>query len=294
MTMTIALFGAAGQVGSDCHRQLLNAGYSVIAWTRDNADFVNPETVAALVKSAKPAFIINACAYTAVDKAEAEQEVADLVNHQSVAALATACADLKIPLLHISTDYVFDGEATQPYAEDDPVNPLGIYGSTKLAGEQAIQDVLSEHIIIRTSWVFGEAGNNFVKTMLRVGAERQQLKVVNDQHGSPTYAGDIAKVILSFVDCYCDQLTLPWGVYHCTNEGETTWYDFACAIFDKALSAKVLDKTPEILPIPSSEFPTPAARPAYSVLATEKLTQFMGQPLPHWQQGLEQFLKNIK
>ncbi|MGH1487517.1 MAG: dTDP-4-dehydrorhamnose reductase [Cellvibrionaceae bacterium] len=292
--MKIALFGAAGQVGTDCAEALTQAGYVVISLTRNDVDFSQPDAVAQQVKSLKPDLVINACAYTAVDNAEKEKDLADLVNHQSVAAMAGSCAGLAIPLLHISTDYVFDGTATSPYQENDSVKPLGIYGETKLAGEKAIQDRMDQYIILRTSWVFGEQGNNFVKTMLRLGADRDQLSVVEDQVGRPSYVGDIVTAIESFVTAYENDQTLPWGIYHCSSEGETSWYDFAKAIFEKAFALGVLEKQPALSAIPSSQYPTPAPRPAYSVLATEKLEKFMGAPLPHWSKGLDTFINNMK
>jgi dTDP-4-dehydrorhamnose reductase len=292
--MKIALFGAAGQVGSDCEKALLSEGYQVLSLTRMDVDFANPEDVAKKVAQLSPDFVVNACAYTAVDKAEDDVALADAVNHQSVMSMAKACADLSIPLLHLSTDYVFDGNGNRPYKEDDTVNPLGVYGETKLAGEHAIQQNMKQYIILRTSWVFGENGNNFVKTMLRLASERDQLSVVDDQFGRPSYAGDIVEVILAFVNRYCDDGNLPWGIYHCSSEGETTWYGFAKAIFEKAEELGVIQQKPELSPIPSSQFPTPAPRPAYSVLSTEKLSSVIGGSLPAWEEGLAKFLLHIK
>ena len=291
--MKIIVFGAAGQVGAECVEVLDRKGYTVFALTRSDVDFAKPDEVSAKILQLEPDFVVNCCAYTAVDKAESERALADLVNHQSVLAMANTCSQYSIPLMHLSTDYVFDGEAAQPCKEEDPVSPLGVYGETKLAGEQAIQGNMDRYIILRTSWVFGEKGNNFVKTMLRVGAERNQLKVVNDQQGRPSYVGDIVSAVLYFIDIYRSDNSLPWGLYHCSSEGVTTWYGFAQCIFEEAVKFGVIDKAPEVLPIPSSEYSTPAPRPAYSVLSTEKLTSFMRAPLPNWQQGLQVFMKNI-
>ncbi len=289
--LKIALFGAAGQVGTDCGQALIQAGYDVVPLTRSTVDFAKPDIVHKEVVQIGPDVIVNACAYTAVDKAQEESELADLVNHQSVAAIARACSQLSIPLIHISTDYVFDGTSDTPYKESDPVEALGVYGATKLAGEIAIQHIMSQYVILRTSWVFGEHGHNFVKTMLRVGASREQLRVVDDQYGRPTYVGDIVAAILFFVSQYEKKQSFPWGIYHCSSEGEASWCGFAQAIFDMAFECGVIEKKPQVVAIPTSEYPTPAPRPAYSVLSTEKLTQLMGKPMPHWQQGLTQFLK---
>ncbi len=291
--LKVALFGAAGQVGTDCGQALIDKGYDVSLFTRSDVDFSIPEMVADKILNLKPSLVINACAYTAVDKAQEESELADLVNHQSVAAMADACFQLSIPLIHLSTDYVFDGTADAPYQEDDLVKPLGVYGATKLAGEQAVQQTMSQYVILRTSWVFGKHGNNFVKTMLRVGAGREQLSVVDDQYGRPTYVGDIVTAILFFVNQYEKKNSLPSGIYHCSSEGETTWHGFAQAIFDMAVQCGAIEKKPQVIPISTSEYPTPAPRPAYSVLSTEKLMKTMGSPMPHWQQGLAHFLKHI-
>lgn len=291
--LKVLLFGAAGQVGSDCLQALSDKGYSVEAVTRQSLDFADAEAVAAKVLSLKPEIVINACAYTAVDKAETEIELADKVNHLSVAALAEACATLAIPLIHLSTDYVFDGTRSSPYREDSSVNPVSVYGKTKLAGERVIQEKSDRYIILRTSWVFGEQGHNFVKTMLRLGKDRDQLKVVNDQLGRPTYVGDIVSCLVHCVAQYEQDKILPWGIYHCCSEGETSWYGFAKAIFAEAKAQGLIAREPEVLAIPSSEFPTPAPRPAYSVLSTEKLDQFMSSPLPHWQVGLKKFINHL-
>jgi len=294
LKIKVLLFGVNGQVGSDCVSAFSGSDYELICSSRNDTDFSHAKAVSSKVSSEAPDIVINACAYTAVDKAEQERDLAEAINHKSVEALAKSCAQLSIPLIHISTDYVFDGSATIPYKETDAVQPLGVYGATKLAGEQAIKANLAEHIILRTSWVFGEQGNNFVKTMLRLGADRDTLNVVNDQFGRPTYVGDIVNTIRFFVDTFAKNNTLAWGVYHCSSEGAVSWFDFAQAIFDEAYHLGVLAKSVKVSPIPSSEFPTPAPRPAYSVLDTAKLEQVLNTPLPHWKQGLQQFLNAIK
>ncbi|WP_317933059.1 dTDP-4-dehydrorhamnose reductase [Halioxenophilus sp. WMMB6] len=292
--MKILVFGHRGQVGSDLYQQLLDSHHEVIGVDRSQVDFGQPAAVAAAIATHQPELVINACAYTAVDKAETEQIIADAVNHLGVAAMAEACQALNIPTIHLSTDYVYAGDATSPYREDAATAPLGSYGKTKLAGDQALAEKNPQHIILRTSWVFGEQGNNFVKTMLRLGESRDELSVVADQQGKPTYAGDIVTAILAFVQAYEQARTLPWGVYHCASEGETTWHAFALAIFQSALDCGLLPRSPTVHAIPTSGYPTPAPRPTYSVLNTDKLTQFLGHPLPHWQVGLNKLLSHLK
>ncbi|MGH1440926.1 MAG: dTDP-4-dehydrorhamnose reductase [Cellvibrionaceae bacterium] len=290
--MKVMLFGSAGQVGSDCATALTVAGYDLCALTRNDVDFAQPNLVSSYIHKHCPDIVINACAYTAVDKAEEEKVLADLVNHQSVAVMAEACEALSVPLIHLSTDYVFDGTSRQPYVEDDAVNPLGVYGLTKLAGEKAIQNSLTSYIILRTSWVFGEQGNNFVKTMLRVGAVRDELSVVNDQFGRPTYVGDIVNTVLFLVRRFKEERTLPWGIYHCSSTGDTSWHRFAEAIFELAHEYGLIVAKPSVVAIPSVEYPTPAPRPEYSILSTNKLSELMGAPLPHWREGLSAFLQH--
>jgi len=292
--MKVLLFGANGQVGKDCAQALVTAGYGLVSSSRADTDFSDSAAVFSKVIDEAPGLVINACAYTAVDKAEDEKALANKVNHLSPQALAQSCAELSIPLLQLSTDYVFDGQGDKPYKENAKVSPLGVYGSTKLAGEKSVQESLPEHIILRTSWVFGEQGNNFVKTMLRLAEGRDELNVVNDQFGRPTYVGTIVDVILFFVEQYTQNKTLPWGTYHCSNQGAVSWFEFAEAIFAQAKEQGVLDKAMVVNPIPSSEFPTPAPRPAYSVLDTHKLETLMKTPLPHWELGLTTFLHTIK
>lgn len=296
--MNVLLFGANGQVGSACQTLFNNAdigqGFELIALTRKQADFAFPEKVSAAALEIAPDIIINACAYTAVDKAESESELAYTVNAQSVAALGKACKQLDIPCIHISTDYVFDGSDEAAYSESSPVAPLGVYGGSKYEGERLLQLETEKSIILRTSWVFGLQGNNFVKTMLRLGAERDELGVVADQRGCPTFAGDIAATIYQLVAKYQDENTLTWGVYHCSNSGSCSWYDFAQAIFEQGVEQGVLVKAPVVNPITTDQYPTPAKRPANSVLNCTKLEQLLGRAMPHWRDGLQQLCASAK
>ncbi len=287
--MKVLLFGANGQVGSECQKVFQKMGWDVLALTRQDADFSNPSAVYNAVKNIKPDVVVNACAYTAVDKAESEPDLANLVNAESVGAMGKACNQLKIPTIHISTDYVFNGTANTPYKEDALVAPMGVYGQSKLAGEQQLQLENPKHIILRTSWVFSAHGNNFAKTMLRVGAARDELGVVGDQFGCPTFAGDIAETIAAFISRLQDSGQFSsWGLYHCSNTGQCSWYDFALAVFEVGVQAGLLPKAPKVNSITTDQYPTPTARPAYSVLDGAKLGALLGQPMPHWRVGLLQ------
>jgi len=292
--VNILIFGAQGQVGSDLTKQLQQRGDNLICPGRAQLDFSQADAVGNFITSKRPDLVINCCAYTAVDKAESDVEVADAVNHMGVAAMAEACAKLAIPAIHISTDYVYAGDGVTPYLESAATGPLGIYGKTKLDGDLALAKILDKHIILRTSWVFGEYGNNFVKTMLRVSQNRSELSVVADQTGRPTYAGDIVASIIAFVRAIEEGVDISWGIYHCASEGITTWHGFACEIFAQAAELGIITQSPVVNAITTADYPTAAPRPAYSVLNTDKLTAFMGQPLPHWRVGLGQLLHHLK
>jgi dTDP-4-dehydrorhamnose reductase len=289
----VLLFGSNGQVGSACRQAFEGEGFELIALTRSDADFSDPESVYEAVIKYAPGFVINACAYTAVDKAESEPELAHKVNALSVASMAKVCNQLDIPCIHISTDYVFDGSGIGAYSEASPVAPLGVYGVSKFEGERLLQAEATKCIILRTSWVFGVQGNNFVKTMVRLGRERDELGVVGDQRGCPTFAGDIAAIIYTLVEQYRGDKILPWGVYHCSNSGECSWYDFAQAIFTQSVELGVLSKTPKLNAITTDQYPTPAKRPVNSVLDCRKLENAMGQSMRHWREGLKQVCASL-
>jgi len=263
----ILVTGANGQLGSEIKVLAVNYPGFDFVFT-DIADFPldKTEEIIANFNRIQPDIVINCAAYTAVDKAEQDQETADAINHLAIATLASLCKDSGAKLVHISTDYVFDGTSPIAYKEDDKPNPKSVYGATKLAGEIACSQNCPESIIIRTAWVYSEFGNNFVKTMLRLMTERDSLSVVNDQIGSPTYAADLAQVILTILD------SNKWepGIYHYSNAGEISWYDFAMDI--KAIA----HKSCEIKGIPASSYPTPAERPAYSLLDKSKIKSVYG------------------
>lgn len=292
--MKILIFGHNGQVGSSLVEQLNQQDQTLICPSRLEADFAHPEQITACIDTYQPDVIVNACAYTAVDKAETETDIADAVNHLSIAAMAKAAQAAGTPIIHLSTDYVYPGDGDSPYLEGDITGPASVYGVTKLAGDQALAAHLPQHIILRTSWVFGEHGNNFVKTMLRLAQSRNELSVVADQFGKPTYAGDIVTAILAFLHAIEQNTALDWGVYHCSSQGATSWHGFAEAIFEQALGLGLIKQQPKVHPIPSSEFPTPAPRPAYSVLDTSKLDAFLGGTPPHWSDGLSKVLRHLQ
>jgi dTDP-4-dehydrorhamnose reductase len=245
----------------------------------------------------KPDLIVNAAAYTAVDKAETETELAQAVNAIAPTVMAEEAQRLGATLIHVSTDYVFDGGKNTPYTEDDVTNPLGVYGRTKLKGEEGIRQTCTNHLILRTAWVYGTFGKvNFVKTMLRLFAERDEVRVVADQVGSPTWATDLAQAIATLLSQASQepaQPNLPTGTYHYTNSGIASWYDFAVAIYEEAKPLGYKLKVQKIVPITTADYPTPAKRPAYSVLSGKKITAVLGNHPPHWRQALRQMLLEL-
>ena len=286
----ILLLGANGQVGWELQRALAPLG-ELLVCDRRRADLADPEGLARLVRAERPQFIVNAGAYTAVDKAESDADNARLINARAVAVLAEEAAGCGAWLVHYSTDYVFDGAGSVPFAEDAPTGPLSVYGQTKLEGEQAIRASGCRHLIFRTSWVYAARGGNFAKTMLRLAAERDQLKVINDQIGSPTGADLLADVTAHAVRAAHGNPALA-GLYHLVADGETSWYDYARYVIEWARKQgqAVRVQPEEIIPVPTTEYPTPAKRPLNSRLATTKLKQAFGLQLPHWQQGVERML----
>ena len=290
--MRILLLGSEGQVGQELQRTLAPLG-EVVAWGRDDLDLVDLDRIEPQIIAFAPEAIVNAAAYTAVDRAESETELAMAVNGEAPGHLAAAADRLGAKLIHISTDYVFAGDRGSPYLETDATAPLGAYGETKLAGEVAIRDRCRSHCIIRTAWVYGaEGAGNFVKTMIQLGRSRQELRVVADQVGSPTWAADIAAAIAT---CLPKLGPDTYGTYHYTNSGVASWYDFAVAIFEEAhlieaASDRQTLQVQRVVPITTADYPTPAKRPSYSVLSTTKISQLLGNPPPHWRQSLRQML----
>ena len=286
----ILVTGANGQVGWEIARRGARGIHGVRALTHGELDIANGDDVRKVFEATRPTVVVNTAAYTAVDKAESEPALAFAVNEAGPRNLAAACAARDIPLIHISTDYVYDGAKPGPYTEDDSVAPLGVYGASKLAGEQAIRETGARAVILRTAWVYGVHGNNFVKTMLRLGAAREVLRVVADQRGCPTSAADLADAILILAGRLSagSVADSAFGTFHCVGDGETTWHGFASGIF--AAAGPYLAKLPRVEPITTADYPTPARRPANSVLDCGKLKAVHGIALPGWPLSLREML----
>lgn len=282
---TILVTGANGQLGKEL--QQLASSYSsfqFIFLSREDLPIHHFEMIRHYFSIYKPAYLINCAAYTAVDRAESEKDLAFLINGEAVGVLAAVCKENHCHFIHISTDYVFAGNAVAPYSEDAVTNPRSVYGASKLEGERQALQFNADTIIIRTSWVYSEFGKNFVRTMIKLMSEKEEINVVNDQSGCPTYAGDLAEAILLIIS------SGNWrpGIYHYSNEGAITWYDFAVAI--KEFSGSHC----KVNPIPTSQYPTPAKRPAYAVLDTTKVQQVFGMRIKDWKQSLLVCLKRLK
>lgn len=290
--MRVLITGARGQVGHELLR-LAPEGFQVHGLGSTALDIANAAQVAEVVGQFQPQLIINAAAYTAVDRAESHVELAIAVNRDGVATLALQAERLGIPLLHISTDYVFSGDAHTPYREADPTGPSGVYGASKLAGEQALADLCNCHIILRTSWVFGSHGNNFVKTMLRLGREREELAVVADQHGCPTSAASIARALWSLAEQYRHRGYLQWGVYHFCGTPACSWHEFALEIFRQAHALGQLERVPRVRAITTADYPALAKRPAWSALDCSKLLAAHDIQQPDWHVELERVLLEL-
>jgi dTDP-4-dehydrorhamnose reductase len=295
--MKLLVTGANGQVGWELARSLMPLG-EVVALDRAACDLARPETLAPLVAALAPDVIVNAAAYTAVDRAEREEALATTINAAAAGELARGARQVGALLVHYSTDYVFDGAKAAPYAEDDAVAPLNAYGRSKLAGERAIAASGCDHLILRTTWVYAARGNNFVRTMLRLGAERDVLRVVADQHGAPTWARNIADATAQIVaKARREQAAghFAGGVFNLAARGETSWHGFAEAIFEEArrLPCGARLKVSEVAPIAAADYPTPAARPANSRLAPAALQARFDIALPHWRDALRRCLEDL-
>ena len=282
----VMLIGADGQLGWEIVRRAPKASIPCDALDIVQLDITQRDAVLRAVERLAPAVVVNAAAYTAVDKAESDAQAAYAVNRDGAAHLAEACALANVPLIQISTDYVFDGAKRAPYLESDPAAPLGVYGLSKLAGEEAVRQSCPQHVILRTSWLYGVHGSNFVKTMLRLGRERERLRVVDDQHGTPTFAGDLAGAILTLAGRLQsgDWPEDGFGTFHCAGQGATTWCCFAREIF--AAAAPTLGRQPEIEAITTTDYTTPARRPLHSVLDCGRIARVHGIALRPWQPAL--------
>ena len=289
--MVVLVTGSTGQLGQSL--QFITPKFPEIDFvfcSSADLDITNLESCQAVFLKIKPNYCINAAAYTAVDKAESESEKAHLINVIGAQNLAAVCKEYSTVLLHISTDFVFDGNATKPYTENDIPNPTGVYGQTKLDGEKAIQDTFDNYFIIRTSWVYSQFGNNFMKTMLRLASERDSISVVNDQIGTPTNAVDLAEVLIKIITfsslSFGEGRGEAFGIYNFSKEGQCSWYEFAKKIFE------INNCTIDLKPIPTSSFPTPAKRPKFSVLDKCKIKQVFGIEIKSWEERLKEMQAN--
>ena len=292
--MKILLTGKNGQVGWDLNRSLAKLG-TVFAMGRDQMDLSKPETLGQVIQEIRPDIIVNAAAYTAVDKAESEPELAMTVNGIAPGVLAEEAQKIGAGMIHYSTDYVFDGKATLPYKEENPTFPLSVYGKSKLAGEKAVGQAGIDHIIIRTGWVYSLRGSNFLLTMQKLAQNRKQIKVVDDQAGGPTWSRSIAEGTAHILkqnlkgDATTSKEFSHSGTFNMSCGGETNWFGFA----NKILELSGLSKSVELIPIPTIEYPTPAVRPQYSLLSNSKLKQAFDYEMPQWQEALQECLDSV-
>lgn len=285
----IWLIGCKGMLGSEIARQFEENKIEYVGTDRE-VDFTDYTSIQNFSRDKKIDFIVNCAAYTAVDKAESDRELAQKLNEEGPANLSKLCNSINATLIHISTDYVFDGTGNTPRTEDMPVAPIGVYGETKALGEKAVTSSSNKYYILRTAWLYGWNGKNFVYTMLKAMNTHDAVKVVNDQRGTPTFAGDLAGVIIKIIN---STEKVPYGIYHCTDLGDITWWDFTNEIKKQGVEAGYLtNKDCVVNPCTSDEYPTPAKRPAYSVLSKEKIQKTLGIKLPDWKESLSVFLKS--
>lgn len=292
--MKILITGAQGQVGKELVSIANQRGFDVIAAGQTELDITQLKNIESYVEVHQPDLVINAAAYTAVNKAEEEQDITYAINRDGTANLAAVSKEKNIPLLHISTDYVFDGTKSEAYSENDAVSPLGVYGISKWQGEETIRQTLPEHIILRVAWVFGAQGNNFVKTMLRLAKDRDELSVVADQFGRPSPAKDIAKTLIILAEQYQKEKTLEWGTYHYCGDEKVSWCGFAKEILKQAKEQGLIEKDIKVNAITTAEYQDPTKRPANSMLDCEKIKNTFGVEMPSWKKSLNQVLTELK
>jgi dTDP-4-dehydrorhamnose reductase len=291
---SILVTGVNGQVGAELAHLLAPLG-KIHALNRSELDLTNPANIRQVVSTLKPRWIINPAAYTAVDRAETEPALAEAVNAIAPGILGEEAAKIGAAVLHFSTDYVYPGTGTAPYTEDAPTSPLGVYGRTKLAGEQALAASGAPHLILRTSWVYGATGKNFLLTILRVAREKKQMTIVADQHGAPTWSRDLARLAATILVAAPDAASAAayQGIYHAAGRGETTWFGFADEAIRQRRLMEPQSTFAELIPIPTSAYPTPAQRPANSRLDCQKLESTFGFEFPDWEESLSDVLSEI-
>jgi|TARA_B110000908_G_scaffold8787_2_gene10875 dTDP-4-dehydrorhamnose reductase len=290
--MKVLLIGASGQVGRCLSDILPSTGFEIKLSSRSDIDLLDLDRMEEKIMKFKPNIIINTAAYTNVDMAESDHDNANRINNTAVLRLAQICKSINSSLIHLSTDYVFNGQSNTPYSECDETDPLGIYGKTKRLGEIAIQDAMDRFIIIRTSWIFSEYGNNFLKTMLRLGEKNTNLKIVGDQKGQPTYAHDIANAVLKIIN-KINLGSKDWGIYHYSGNETTSWFNFAQSIFEERHLLKTSYKNPLLVKISSKEFKTKAERPMFSVLDNSKIFNTFNVNPSNWKTAIKEVLKKI-
>jgi len=301
MTERILLTGVTGQVGGELVRTLATFG-EVIAPTRDEMDLANTASIREQIRALRPRWIVNPAAYTAVDKAESEPELAYAINAEAVRAMGEGAREIGAGVIHFSTDYVFDGTGGVPYRESDPAGPVSVYGASKLAGERALAESGAEYMVFRTSWVYGATGKNFLRTILKAARERERLRVVADQYGAPTWSRDLARMTAQVIGRVEDRaqqkelaeaLTEFSGVYHAAGSGETTWFGFATEAIKQIREREPAAKLAEVDAIATSEYPTPAKRPAHSRLNCERLTEKFGWRMMDWRDSLREVIAEV-
>ncbi len=285
----IWLIGNRGMLGQELSRTFTNAGIDFVGSDRE-VSILDPEALKQFSDANKPDWIVNCSAYTAVDKAESEEDLAYALNRDGIGNIGWLAAELDIPVIHISTDYVFDGTSKIPLTEDTPTGPVSVYGKSKLAGEEALRSATDKYFIIRTAWLYGQFGPNFVYTMIKLMNGRDTIKVVNDQHGSPTWTGELSALINKIIS----NDRTEYGIYHFSGNGECSWYDFAGEIYRIGRENGLIESDCEITPCTSDEFPTPAQRPEFSLLSKEKVKSVFTFTPEDWKVTLENFIKNVK
>jgi dTDP-4-dehydrorhamnose reductase len=290
--MKILLTGSKGQLGREVEKSGISAGLDITPMDLPEIDITDSNMLIRIFSELKPSIVINAAAYTAVDPAETQKDICYAVNLDGPANLTRLCDKYNARLIHVSTDYVFDGKGNTPYQEDDPVSPINVYGHSKAEGEKAVIAGSGKHIVLRTSWLYGRYGKNFVKTMLRMGQEKREIKVVNDQYGCPTCAYDLAKVIILIAQQFSEGKSDNSGIYQYSGSGITTWYEFAVSIFQFAGEIGI-NKIPSVTPIPTSQFPTAAKRPLYTALDCAKIKMSFGVELTPWRHSLKKTIQQI-